>query len=193
MPTMEAATRAESGLSVHLEGSRRLLMLKEEDRWTVGGSFTSSMPGGAAAVKARNKSNKNKVNSERVHLRCERDGKRREEGEEGEEGEDEGRMDGERARAQREREKLVIKEVPARHQGEELQLGDFVNRSSLCRYSNTRTSHAPFCPCARSSATRADVQNLVRKRSSPCCPSHFNSLFVRRQTVCACPRVTVRV
>lgn len=95
-------------------------------------------------------------------------------------------MESERAsaRTEGEREKLVIKEVPARHQGEELQqLGDFVNRSSLCRHSNTRASHAPFCPCARSSATRADVQNLVRKRRTLCFPNHFNSLFVRRQTV----------
>lgn len=75
MATAEAAAGAESALSAHLEGSRRLLMLKQEDRWPLGASFASSMAGGAAAVKK--KSNKNKVNSERVHLRCERDGERR--------------------------------------------------------------------------------------------------------------------
>lgn len=83
------------------------MMLKEEDRWTVGGSFTSSMPGGAAAVKSRNKTNTNKVSSERVHLRCARRRERRERRVRMRDA----WMEIVRARAQRERERAREREI----------------------------------------------------------------------------------
>ena len=99
-------------------------------------------------------------------------------------------MDGERARARREREKLVIKEVPARHRGEELQqLGDVVNTSPLSAFTHAHFSRTilPMCTVLQR------AQTLVRKRLTLRFLHHFNSQFARRQTVCACLRVTVRV